>query len=84
MNVTDEIREIVVKYKQSSDIILLGDMNASMFRDPSLPRDKYLKVVLNEMNLSLPVNYPEVYTWPIDTVLANQSLTILFKTSQDL
>ena len=52
MNVTDEVREIVVKYKQSSDIILQGDMNASMFRDPPLPRDKYLKDVLNEMNLS--------------------------------
>ena len=53
----------MVKYKQSSDIILLGDMNASMFRDPPLPRDKYLKDVLNEMNLSLPVNYLEVYTY---------------------
>ena len=80
MNVTDEVREIVVKYKQSSDIILLGDMNASMFRDPPLPRDKYLKDVLNEMNLSLPVNYSEVYIYRhgsgksiIDYIIQNKS-----------
>ena len=63
MNVADEVSEIVVKYKLSSDVILLGDMNASMFRDPPLPRDKYLKDVLIEMNLSLPENYPEDHTY---------------------
>ena len=63
VNVADEMREIIVKYKQSSDVILLGDMNASLFRDPPLARDKYLKDILSEMNLSLPENYPEVHTY---------------------
>ena len=63
MNVADETREIIVKYKQSSDVILLGDMNASLFRDPPMARDKYLKGILSEMNLSLPDNYPEVHTY---------------------
>ena len=63
MNVADEMREIIVKYKQSSDVILLGDMNASLFRDPPLVRDKYLKDILIEMNLSLPDNYLELYTY---------------------
>ena len=63
VNVADETREIIVKYKQSSDVILLGDMNASLFRDPPMARDKYLKGILSEMNLSLPDNYPEVHTY---------------------
>ena len=63
VNVAGEMREIIVKCKQSSDVILLGDMNASLFPDPPLVRDKYLKDILSEMNLSLPDNYPEVHTY---------------------
>ena len=63
MSVADEVRVVVVKYKQSSGIILVGDMNASLFRDPPLHCDKYLLDLLNEMNLSLPENYPNVHTY---------------------
>ena len=59
----DEIREIVVKYKQSSAVILV--MNASLFLDPLLARDKYLyfKEFVSEMGMSLPEGYPEVQTY---------------------
>ena len=84
MNVADEMREIIVKYKQSSEVILLGDMNASLFRDPPLVRDKYLKDILSEMNLRLPDNYPKCI--PTSMALVNLSLTILFtaKRSSDI
>ena len=63
MNVTDDVREIVVTYKQSSDIILLGDMNASMFRDPPLPRDKYEgDSICNEI---VPINQKVLYLYAL-------------------
>lgn len=63
VGVVDEVREIIIKYKRSSDIILVGDMNASVFREPPLARDKYFKDVLAEVGLMLPTDYPEVHTY---------------------
>lgn len=63
MNVANEVREIVMEYIKSSDVILLSNMNASMFCDPPLLRNKYLKVVFNEMNLGLREDYTEIHTY---------------------
>ena len=39
----DEINEIIEKYHHSHSIILMGDLNASLNREPPYPRDKALR-----------------------------------------
>ena len=54
--VLDELIEIVEKYKATCDIILRGDMNASLHREGSLSRDKTFRNFLDEANLFIPKN----------------------------
>ena len=54
--ILDELVEILEKYKVTCDIILVGDMNASLHREGSLSRDKIFRNFLDEANLFLPKN----------------------------
>jgi hypothetical protein len=54
--ILDELVEILEKYKVTCDIILIGDMNASLHREGSLSRDKIFRNFLDEANLFLPKN----------------------------
>lgn len=54
--ILDELIEILEKYKATCDIILGGDMNASLHREGSLFRDKIFRNFLDEANLFLPKN----------------------------
>ena len=62
-NTTDEVREIVLKYKQSSEIVLVGNLNASLHRESPYARDKYLKDFMLETNFTLLTDYPDTYTY---------------------
>ena len=62
-NTTDDVTEIVLKYKQSSEIVLVGDLNASLHRESPYARDKYLKDFMLETNLTLPTDCPDTYTY---------------------
>ncbi|CAC5401570.1 unnamed protein product [Mytilus coruscus] len=52
--VLDEIAEIVEKYGATADIILGGDMNASLHRMGGISRDKTFKFFLEEQKLLVP------------------------------
>ncbi|CAC5378655.1 unnamed protein product [Mytilus coruscus] len=52
--VLDEIAEIVEKYGANADIILGGDMNASLHRKDGISRDKTFKIFLEEQKLFRP------------------------------
>ena len=49
--ILDELIETLEKYKATCDIILGGDMNASLHREGSLSRDKIFRNFLDEANL---------------------------------
>ena len=61
--VLDELIEIVEKYKATCDIILRGDMNASLHREGSLSRDKTFRNFLDEANLFIPKNWKKPNTF---------------------
>ena len=80
-SVIDEVRELIIKYKVTSEIVLLGDLNASLHRNPALTRDLYMNVIL--IDLSLPERYPTVYTYQhgngksvIDYILHSKTGTV--------
>ena len=53
----DEIREITLKYS-SHKIILIGDLNGSLHREPPNSQDKILMNTLKELDVHLPDTYP--------------------------
>jgi len=53
--VLDEVEEIVKKYGKSHSIIIMGDLNASLNRDPPYQRDKILKKFCHQMRISTDV-----------------------------
>ncbi|VDI73463.1 Hypothetical predicted protein [Mytilus galloprovincialis] len=52
--ILDEIAEIMEKYSATADIILGGDMNASLHRKDGISRDKTFKNFLEEQKLFIP------------------------------
>ena len=54
----DVIREIINKYRHSHQIILGGDLNASLHREPPNNSDKALQTFIQEVELTTPDNYP--------------------------
>jgi hypothetical protein len=54
----DIIREMVSKYSKSHTIILGGDFNASLHREPPNNIDKMLRDCCSEADLTTPGNYP--------------------------
>ncbi|CAC5391390.1 unnamed protein product [Mytilus coruscus] len=76
----DQISEIMDKYKELYQIILCGDMNASLHRD-NRKRDKIFEEFKNINNLHIPDSYPKKptffhhigkYTSQIDYFLFNE------------
>ncbi|CAC5397549.1 E3.1.11.2 [Mytilus coruscus] len=76
----DQISEIMDKYKELYQIILCGDMNASLHRD-NRKRDKLFEEIKNINNLHIPDSYPikptifhhnGKYTSQIDYILFNE------------
>ena len=54
----DVIREITLKYQPTHTIVIGGDLNASLHRDPPNILDNNLKNFVTEMEIILPENYP--------------------------
>ena len=54
----DILHEIIMKYMDTHTIILGGDMNGSLHRQPENDHDKLLKDFLSEMKLTTPRRYP--------------------------
>ena len=54
----DIIREMVSKYSKSHTIVLGGDFNASLHREPPNNIDKMLRDCCSEAGLTTPDNYP--------------------------
>jgi exonuclease III len=52
--VLDELAEIVTKYRNSSDILIGGDVNASIHRSQLNSRDNDFQKFLMELNLKIP------------------------------
>ena len=51
-SVLDELREIIEKYQHTSDIIIRGDLNASLHRtDKKIPHDMALLEILQDNSL---------------------------------
>ncbi|CAG2255579.1 unnamed protein product [Mytilus edulis] len=61
LSVLDELIEIVTKYRDSANILIGGDMNASIFRNH--PRDNDFKNFLRNNNLRIPDNCVECSTF---------------------
>ncbi|CAC5371843.1 unnamed protein product [Mytilus coruscus] len=59
--VLDELIEIVTKYRDSANILIGGDMNASIFRNH--PRDNDFKNFIHNNNLRIPDNCVECSTF---------------------
>ncbi|CAG2194398.1 unnamed protein product [Mytilus edulis] len=66
LSVLDELIEIVTKYRDSANILIGGDMNASIFRNH--PRDNDFKNFLRNNNLRIPVNCIELKITEIDNL----------------
>jgi hypothetical protein len=58
----DQLNEVIQKYEETYDILLCGDMNASLHRDDRR-RDRIFKKFTVESNLILPTNYPIDFTF---------------------
>jgi hypothetical protein len=58
----DQLNEVIQKYEETYDILLCGDMNASLHRDDRR-RDHIFKKFTVESNLILPTNYPIDFTF---------------------
>ena len=56
--VLDELAEIVTKYRNSSDILIGGDVNASIHRSKLNSRDNDFQKFLMELNLKIPTMRP--------------------------
>jgi hypothetical protein len=56
--VLDELAEIVTKYRNSSDILIGGDVNASIHRSKLNSRDNDFQKFLMELNLKIPTMCP--------------------------
>ena len=56
--VLDELAEIVTKYRNSSDILIGGDVNASIHRTKLNSRDVDFQKFLMELNLKIPTMCP--------------------------
>ena len=52
--VLDELAEIVTKYRNSSDILIGGDGNASIHKSKLNSRDNDFQKFLMELNLKIP------------------------------
>jgi hypothetical protein len=52
------LAEIVTKYRNSSDILIGGDVNASIHRSKLNSRDKNFQKFLMELNLKIPTMCP--------------------------
>ena len=81
--VLDEIHEIMQKYSVSHDIVLGGDFNALLHRKKSIKRDQVLCEFVQEQNLCMVRDYPEVpiffhtngdFSSQIDYLLVSQLL----------
>jgi len=78
--ILDELIEILEKYKVTCDIILGGDMNASLHREGSLSRDKIFRNFLDEANLFLPKNCKKPNTFHHYNGKDDPKLTISYRT----
>jgi hypothetical protein len=58
----DQLNEVIQKYEETYDILLCGDMNASIHRDDRR-RNRIFKKFTVESNLILPTNYPIDFTF---------------------
>jgi uncharacterized protein (UPF0248 family) len=61
-DMVDQLNEVIPKYEETYDILLCGDMNASLHRDDRR-RDSIFKNFTIESNLILPTNYPNDFTF---------------------
>ena len=75
-----ELEEITVKYGVGSNIILAGDMNASIHRDKGLKRDQHLHEFVQKLGYTTAKDYPLIPTFvhhngstsQIDYIFSNQ------------
>jgi hypothetical protein len=72
--VLDELAEIVTKYRNSSDILIGGDVNASIHRSKLNSRDNDFQKFLMELNLKIPISFP---FQPISHIHSSQLCSIL-------
>ena len=66
LQVLDELREIVEKFKSTHRIVMGGDFNSSLHRSSPARRDRLLKKFLEEHSLGLLDHYPEKVTYRHD------------------
>ena len=79
-----ELEEITVKYGVGSNIILAGDMNASIHRDKGLKRDQHLHEFVQKLGYTTAKDYPLIPTFvhhngstsQIDYIFSNQTNAI--------
>ena len=59
----DQIQEVISKFCHSHNVILLGDLNASLTREEPSSRDKILRKFCKSQQLFLCEDYPVVSTF---------------------
>ncbi|KAK3089114.1 hypothetical protein FSP39_000940 [Pinctada imbricata] len=57
--ILDELSEIIYKYRQTHEIIVMGDMNASLFRSPPNGQDIMFREFCVKSNIIVTDSYPQ-------------------------
>jgi exonuclease III len=80
----DEITEIVVKFRPTHDIILCGDLNASLHAKNLDSRDKELKKFCENLELQMTKNYPKGITFRHPGGNGHSQIDYILTTKQNL
>ena len=63
LEILDELSEIIYKYSPTHRIVIMGDMNASLFRTPPNVQDQMFRSFCTKHNINISDLYPKIDTF---------------------